>query len=136
MLLSSAHDAYLYILFLLLVGSDDDRKELVKEILGTPTCLFDGFSRDFVQRFRDELAGPEAMAILEAVALMQGVSIAHIECRNAKLRRLQEAQHDLGSHGCPLPHGHSSCSGLGPSPRPRAAAHAAAVTQLEVVAES
>ena len=61
---------YPFRLFLLLQPGAD-RASIIEDIRGTPRCLLDAFSRDYLRRYINELGSPESLAVLQAIACMQ-----------------------------------------------------------------
>ncbi len=91
MLMQAVHSAFPYILFTLLILQGLAQELRAEEIENTPPCMLDPFTMRFLRAFRGVLLSDEALAILEVIAIVQGISISLKECRNAKMRRLKES---------------------------------------------
>ena len=81
-LLRSRHRQNPYMLFKLLVGHID-------EIVSVPSCLHDELASEFFQRFptRSAATSPEALAVLQGIALSSDTDISAMESRHAITRR-------------------------------------------------
>jgi hypothetical protein len=110
MMLDSVYNGFPFTLFQLLevleMEEHVDVLSVAEAIVNAPWCMLDNFSGSFLDEYVGDDGGPEALldpvalAVLEIAALSQNISIADIECRNAKLRRLKESQ--SGSHATTL----------------------------------
>ena len=81
-LLRSRHRQNPYMLFKILVGHID-------EIISVPSCLHDELASEFFQRFptRSAATSPEALAVLQGIALSSDTDISAMESRHAITRR-------------------------------------------------
>lgn len=81
-LLRSRHRQNPYLLFKILIGHID-------EIISVPSCLRDELASKFFKRFptRSAATSPEAMAVLQGIALASDTDISAMESRHAITRR-------------------------------------------------
>jgi hypothetical protein len=87
-LLAGPHMQHPYRLFKLLDESNGPLPTLAEQLKQDPPCMRDWFSSKFMEEHQD-LTCPEALASFEAVADVARVSIAHVECRHATVRRIK-----------------------------------------------
>ncbi len=80
-------DAYPWRLWRLM--DDELASDTVAELLATPNCLLDEFTKWFMVKFKTEAAlkGEDCRALLSAVALHLPLDVSRIECRHGLIRR-------------------------------------------------
>ncbi len=84
-MIAEQHDGFPFALWSLL-GPDSERR--ARTISRTRKCMFDAFTRDFVEHFKGRLGSKESRTTLHAIGLLLRIEITRLECRNAVLRRL------------------------------------------------